>query len=125
LVYKFATSTDSETLTFTSAAASVAFPYSGGHTFRNVTGIGNFSTHTSATSSSTTYNFTPLTLSATDSSSAIYGGTFIPVTIATTISGAVVNNGNIYALSQNGTITGTGTVTNAANPNSGLVELLN
>lgn len=125
MVYKFATSTDNETLTFTSAAATVAFPYSAGHTFRNVTGIGNFSTHTSATASSATYNFTPLTLSATDSSSAIYGGTFIPVTISTTVSDAIINNGHIYALNKNGTVTGAGSVTTAANPNSGLVELLN
>jgi hypothetical protein len=123
-VWKRATSTASDTLTFTGTGTS-AVAYSAGYIFRNVRDIGNFNVRSTASGTTTTTPDTPsLTLSdTTTGQSALVVATYTAT--ATAVPNAMtLANGMGYGLLRSSWAGGTMTTAVALNV-SGIVELLN
>jgi hypothetical protein len=126
IVYKFATSTANETVTFTSTGSSSA-AYSAGHIYRNVVAIGNSvaRTNISVAEGDTTVPLLDLTLQKTNSTSWVYASSYIPQLASAT--DMTENNGQLYlaSLSSNFTARTANTDGSSLVNISGVVELLN
>lgn len=125
IVYKFATSTSNETLTFTGTGSSASV-YSGGYIFRYVRDIGNFNVVTGTTAFAQTSIPSPsLTLSdTTTGQSALFLASYLGLMTAAPNS-MTVTNGMAYGLLRTSWAGGNFTTSALAAFNCGIVELLN
>lgn len=97
LVYKVATTTASEVITFTGSGSS-AISYSAGYTFRNVAQVGNSNTVFNLIGG-TSYASPSLTLSRTNGTSALILCTY-SATMTAAPGGLIINSGMAYGLNQ-------------------------
>lgn len=125
IVYKFATSSSNDTVTFTGTGTSSG-TYSGGQIFRNVSSIGNTTTKTNYSGNAVSSIAVPtLTLSVTNGSSAVVVANYIAA--ANSISactGCSIGNGLAYELGAASFTGRTATVTTVQSI-IGAVELVN
>jgi hypothetical protein len=124
LVYKFANSSNSDTISFTGTGSST-LNYSAGYIFRNVRAIGNFNViNTSVNAGVTSAPSPSLTLGdTTNVKSALVLATFVPIITAAPDS-LTVTNGMAYGLLRSSWAGGNFTMSAAATPCCGIVELL-
>lgn len=125
LVYKYATTTANETVTFTGASATAAAAYSAGYVFRYVRGIGNFNTVTGVTTSASSVPTPSLTLSDTTTGiSTLVLASFVGAMIGAPNS-MTVTNGMAYGQLRSSWAGGNMTLSASFPVNCGIVELLN
>lgn len=125
IVYKFATTTANETITFTSTGSSTAV-YSGGITFRNVSAIGANTTKTAYSGNAVSSIAVPtLTMNNTSGKSAVIVATYIfSATNISACTGCSIGSGFAYELGATSFTGRTATVNNIQSI-CGVVELLN
>ena len=124
LVWKRATTTATDTLTFTGTGSSAAI-YSAGYIFRNVRDIGNFGVvNTTSTTGSTSIPSPTLTLSDTTTGQSALVAAIHTSGITAAPNSMTVSNGMAYGLLRSSWAGGNFTASNVI-PISGIVELLN
>lgn len=128
MVYKFANST-SETITFTSSGSSSGFAGSSAIAFRNARGIGAVGARNSSSTSNSFYipqQGLPITLEATNNSSAVWLGGYVSIFNGSLVGGTTNVNGQLYRLNVPGpTFQGGANSSGSMYMIAGVVEILN